>query len=533
MLAGKIGYFRASLDPAAAAYIAAVEAADGQALEAAVRTAINNFVVGCKADGIWSAIKASCILCGARTLSGALVPLVGAAPTNFNFVAGDYNRKTGLVGNASTKYLVTNRAGNADPQNSNHIAVYASTAHSNASNAGAYVATGGILGLAGASDLGRSGANTANLFSRSRNSTSFAIDGAGAATGFIGLSRSASASYSRRANGTSGFASVTSETPASPNYHIFRFSDASGYCNGRLAFYSVGESLDIALLDTRITTLYNAIGAAVVPQVSNADAQSWIDRVYANGGTVSTSTASAVNTFCNSIDAAGIRDRFFRLNLFAGTGLPACLVPLYRGQSLGGTQLGNATDTNNNFVSADYVETGTTGGLKGNGSTKSLDTGIANNVVLGTSRHLAVYEAEMGTQAFGATIGASGNRTPNSAWFLGYPSPATTVRYGGLVNFLYATAANTGPAFFLGTNDSTVAQIYRNNSLSGATSSGTAITPTTDSVLVFGMTATTSVINRSSARLGGYSLGLGMTASQASAYYTAIQAFQAALTRNV
>jgi len=250
-------------DSSATAYIAAVELADGEPLELLVKKAISDFVRGCKADGIWTAIKASCLLMGARTLSGALTPLVGSAPTNFNFVSGDYNRETGLVGNASTKYLVTNRAGNADPQNSNHIAVYASTAHSNAGNAGAYVATGGIGGLAGASDVGRSGANTANLFSRSRSSTAFAIDGAGAATGFIGLSRSSSASYTRRANGTSGFSTVTSETPASPDYHVFRFSDASGYCNGRLAFYSVGESLDLVLLDTRITALYNAIGAAI------------------------------------------------------------------------------------------------------------------------------------------------------------------------------------------------------------------------------------------------------------------------------
>jgi hypothetical protein len=50
------------LDPDAAAYIAAVEDTDGQALEAAVVDAIDAFVVGCKADGIWSAIKASCIL---------------------------------------------------------------------------------------------------------------------------------------------------------------------------------------------------------------------------------------------------------------------------------------------------------------------------------------------------------------------------------------------------------------------------------------------------------------------------------------
>jgi len=61
-------------DADATAYLAAVQAADGQLLEPAVRIAINNFVVGCKADGIWTAIKASCILAGARTLAGALVP---------------------------------------------------------------------------------------------------------------------------------------------------------------------------------------------------------------------------------------------------------------------------------------------------------------------------------------------------------------------------------------------------------------------------------------------------------------------------
>jgi hypothetical protein len=52
----------------------------------------------------------------------------GTAPTNFNFVSGDYNRKTGLVGDGSTKYLDSNRAGNADPQNSFHLSTYSTTA---------------------------------------------------------------------------------------------------------------------------------------------------------------------------------------------------------------------------------------------------------------------------------------------------------------------------------------------------------------------------------------------------------------------
>ena len=110
-------------DADAIAYVNAVEAADGQLLEFAVGKAINDFVVGCKLDNTWPAIKASCILAGARTLTGALVPLVGTAPTNNNFASGDYNRKTGLVGNGSTKYLDSNRNNNADPQNSNHNAV--------------------------------------------------------------------------------------------------------------------------------------------------------------------------------------------------------------------------------------------------------------------------------------------------------------------------------------------------------------------------------------------------------------------------
>jgi hypothetical protein len=70
------------------------------------------------------AIKAACLLCGARTLAGALVPLVGAAPTNNNFVDADYNRETGLKGNGSTKYLDSGRANNDDPQDDNHNSAF-------------------------------------------------------------------------------------------------------------------------------------------------------------------------------------------------------------------------------------------------------------------------------------------------------------------------------------------------------------------------------------------------------------------------
>ena len=124
-------------------------------------------------------------------------------------------------------------------------------------------------------------------------------------------------------------------------------------------------------------------GRLLRPKTSgHPEALAWRSAVIANGGTVSASTMTAVTTFCRSIDSAGLRDRFYRLNLFCGTGLEAVLVPLYRGPSRTGTQYGNTTDTNANFVLADYTESS---GLKGNGSTKYLATGL-QMTFLGTNQ---------------------------------------------------------------------------------------------------------------------------------------------------
>jgi hypothetical protein len=117
---------RPSGDRDAARYIAAVEAADGQALEAGVVSAYRELIAGLKTDGNWNALRGAGIMAGARTLTGALVPLVGLAPVNNNFVGGDYVRKTGIRGAGATKWLDIRRANNADLQNSKHIASYVS-----------------------------------------------------------------------------------------------------------------------------------------------------------------------------------------------------------------------------------------------------------------------------------------------------------------------------------------------------------------------------------------------------------------------
>jgi hypothetical protein len=245
------------------AYIAAVEQADTQPLEQGIKDAYRDFIVGCKADGIWSAIKSSCILAGARTLAGALTPLVGSAPTNNNFVSGDYDRKTGLKGNTSNKGLNTNRAGNADGQNDKHGAVYVSEATSAA--AGSFRCYFGITGGGNDHVIFRAGADSANLTSRMHSTSADTISSVGSATGLIGSSRNTSATYAFRASGSSQTVTRTSAAPAAGNYLIFTITQGSGtlHSDGRIAFYSVGSALDLALLDTRVSALITAIGNAI------------------------------------------------------------------------------------------------------------------------------------------------------------------------------------------------------------------------------------------------------------------------------
>lgn len=101
-----MGKFFIPSDPDARNYVSRVEAADGQSLEPGVVAAIDEFIHGCKTDDAWDFIVSSCILCGARTLAGALVPLVGNNITNQGVQESYYNRITGMT--ATGSYLDTN-----------------------------------------------------------------------------------------------------------------------------------------------------------------------------------------------------------------------------------------------------------------------------------------------------------------------------------------------------------------------------------------------------------------------------------------
>jgi hypothetical protein len=253
-------------DADARAYVIAVNSADGQPLEKPVVEAINAFVVGCKADGIWAAIKASCILMGARTLSGALTPLVGSAPTNVNnnFVSGDYNRKTGLIGNESSKYLDTNRPNDTDGQDDVHQAIYVGQLSANAADATART----MIGAAGAGQTHITARRSDQLgVFRNRNTSPNSASSA-LAVGLIGTRRNNSTNYQCLAPNLSAESSFTRASEAPANVNVFVFAENSSgtpvnHTGQRLAFYSIGSSLDLLLLRARADALFTAIGAAI------------------------------------------------------------------------------------------------------------------------------------------------------------------------------------------------------------------------------------------------------------------------------
>ena len=246
-----------------------VEAGNTLGLELGVTDAISTCLQALVADGILgvsggvlaqaaSLIKASCAMQGARTLSGALVPLAAdmPAPINFNFVAGDYNRETGLGDPANvSKYLNSNYAFPTSLQNNCSMAMFSSV--------------DGTTGIdMGWVDLTGTGSFLSSANSRLYNtggSTFFPSDTT--ATGFRGISRASSTSFTYRRAGANETASITSSAVTHEAMGVLARTRPSSvvdnFSNARLNFYSFASALDLAILDARITALSTAIQAAI------------------------------------------------------------------------------------------------------------------------------------------------------------------------------------------------------------------------------------------------------------------------------
>lgn len=260
------------------------------------------------------------------------------------------------------------------------------------------------------------------------------------------------------------------------------------------------------------------------------EASAWSDSVAANGGTASASTLSAVSAFCTAIDAAGLRNRFYRLSLCAGDGLLSALVPLYRGPVAGGTTYGNTTDSNNGpFVSGDYSEAT---GLTTSGG-KYLDTGLPAN--FSTDRHASVYYRSS-TSYYRRIIG-----TNDEAFVITSDNPASKV-YGigwsGAANLntgVSTSASNTasdGDVLTLTSYGSPLIHTYYENAVAFAPANSAGVPASTLPMYVFSSSnAGPSATSPMAGALYGYSFGVGMSVADLTLYKSAVSALATALGR--
>lgn len=281
----------------------------------------------------------------------------------------------------------------------------------------------------------------------------------------------------------------------------------------------------IAASNNRLTSTYSSL-----PTNYNPDLEFWL----LNGGAASAGTLSAMNTFCNSIDSAGLRNKFYRLNLFCGSNLNSCLLPIYFGRRWNSFPYGFANgDRNFNFIANDYTESGTSGGLLGDGSTKYLDTGVSLNE-MGTIGHVSCYhKGAMSTSSSNVLI-----RGGDGTYSIGLDLSSGL----GLVRGFYCQASiasystNSGGHYLVTRTSSTNQVLYTNGTTTrGDSTLSTSVTfPLSSwSLYVFALNNVGVAGSLCPTRIQAYSIGAEMTQSEANTFYGIMQTFQTALGRNV
>jgi hypothetical protein len=366
-----------AFDPDAAAYIAAVEAADGQALEDGVRQAIDDLVVTLKATTGWAAMDSFLPMAGPRTLAGALVPLRGDAPQFNNLVAGDYSRTLGITGDGIAKVgiVATRTAGRRSEDV--HLSVYAD--YRSTASLGVLVGTNLRLGVA------------TQIFAETPNTLVFCAAGGGLpvtpepvldqAPAFYGVARnsdlenaevwrSTQSTYSTVLTGTgnAGAASPYYGILAQEDGSVLRFpAPATACCFSQGPYYNQPMQVRAA-----INTYLAALATAIQPEppvVSDPDAAAYIAAVEAaDGQALEDAIRVAIDDFVIALKAApGLWESLPVLAPLAGARtVEGAMVPL-RGAA------GPFTATN--VTSGDYDRI------------KGFTFGPTSNIILGSPDH--------------------------------------------------------------------------------------------------------------------------------------------------
>ena len=250
-----------------------------------------------------------------------------------------------------------------------------------------------------------------------------------------------------------------------------------------------------------------------VTTLFDTDAQAFFDRVTTAGGSLSTTEKNAVNTLVVDLKSYSLWSKMKAIYPMVGASAAACAQNL-KSSSFTGTFNGGIT----------YASTG----VKFNGTTGYMNTAFnASTDFASASRHMAFYNRtntakgyDMGAAILPADVMLASRFTGTTAAY---------TNFGDSAGYTTTTTAATG--FFQGNNISNTERLYRN---------GSQIATRSNTIVNVNMSIYIGASNRSNVAVeftehecAFSSIGDGLDATEASNFYTAVNAFQVSLSRNV
>jgi hypothetical protein len=256
----------------------------------------------------------------------------------------------------------------------------------------------------------------------------------------------------------------------------------------------------------------------IASQIASADPDwlAYYNRVIAAGGSLTTTEQNATKTLVADLKSAGIWSPMKAIYPMVGASAAACAQNL-KSSSFTGTFTSGWT----------FASTGVTG----NGTSAYFDSNLQVSTNLSeTSTTLSIYSRTNNTKAT-HDIGARNFGYTNA---LGILANFNSTTYNVWADFLSSTSGVNTAAYFIQTKNSTTAKLFRNTTnILTATRTLLAL-PTTNVIIGAAQDATPGTYVAFSDRQYAFaSIGDGLTDTQASNLYTAVQAFQTTLSRQV
>jgi hypothetical protein len=247
---------------------------------------------------------------------------------------------------------------------------------------------------------------------------------------------------------------------------------------------------------------------------TDPDAQAFFDRVTTAGGSLSATEKLAVDTLVKQMKLDGIWTLMKAIYPMVGASAAACA------QNLKSSSFTGTFTTGFTFAST---------GVTGNGVSSYMNTNFApsGNLIV-ANNHLSFYSRTALSSTFGSEIGLMGYS--GTAWMNMRTNNPQTYAFGQDMPAVFSTT--TGDGFILGISRSvTDRRILQDNILNVVDTRNNTGTLSTQNIIIF---AGLPFTNYSSVNQCAFaSIGDGLTDTEASNFYTAVQAFQTTLSRQV